>query len=1060
MKKRFNSSIITILLFCSLIVKAQSDPGTANLKHQWTFDDGTAKDAVSTNPVNGTLVGGATIVNKALKLSAAGQYLSFSGSALALKDYPVISQEIWFTSIAGANTDNTMLSYFGNASGGLGYNYIFTSVANLSNFTRTVISNGTYNSEVGVSGPEYDDGVLHQLVSVIRSDMVILYIDGVLVSQTANTKPLTTIGTSLAYLGKSGYTADDTWIGYISKFSIYNKSLSADEVQFLYQQGAEQTHIITSLTTVLSFDSLFTSETIKISGFNLSDSITIVAPAGITIDPAKLDSDVYNAPVAITYDGTTIVDGNITFTSDTIVLNIPVKSYSNACFSKLYPDLTNLVPDPYISSLTNFSEGGSISINTDPAYVYCGATSGKVSGSNGSLGVTLTGNLKTNTIYRVKAKVYVIGGLFQISISGWSGGQSDYRKSISTTGSWQDVDFTFTTGATLGSTQSIFFNNNGLSGTTGYIDNWEMYEIPKVYTSASSLSFPTHGSEKVTVRGVNLLQDITISGPAGFSINPTTMPAGVNGDTLTITFNGAASTDSFIYFTSGSVKDSIYVSGSVDPTLVTSVTVVSMDEISNSTSFKVTGYNLTTDVTFTAPAGITFSPSSLPSLLKDSSVTVTYDGIANSSGTITLSSGTATANISVLAARNDECFTQLYPDSVNLVVDPTCNTNTNLGFGNISINADLNFVYCGARSAKIAGNGTFNRNLTGTLKPNSQYRVKAKVYKSGPGEGQNLGKVTYTLAIDSASLPEPYRLIKIAMDSACKYYSKYTPFVYDIYVYYSSGIPTAQASYHGSIGFGPLTQYMWVGTAMHEMAHFFGSGTTTTWQSKIVNGVWTGTVAANLLKSISGETLKGDMQHYWPYGINQKSEITNFGSQAAQTQALINAVKIVKAMLVDDCGLPTNNPAVGVGVYGWDASSADIYHEVTIPNSWQDVDFTFITGNTLKTSQTVYFKGGSGYIDNWEMYEIPLPSEMKETNQLSQKVYFMENKIVTEIALTKRSEINISVYDLQGKLMVTTNTWYDAGYNKKVIDVSLPNGIYIVKIISDEISISKKIISF
>ena len=148
------------------------------------------------------------------------------------------------------------------------------------------------------------------------------------------------------------------------------------------------------------------------------------------------------------------------------------------------------------------------------------------------------------------------------------------------------------------------------------------------------------------------------------------------------------------------------------------------------------------------------------------------------------------------------------------------------------------------------------------------------------------------------------------MDSACWYYNRYTTFRGNIYVYYNAGIPTAQSNYHGSIGFGPNTTYMWVGTAMHEMAHFVGSGTTLAWQSKLVNGIWTGTVASNLLKNATGEILKGDNNsnpiHFWPYGINYKSEITNLGSVTNQQNALILHCKLVKAMVIDDAGLPNS----------------------------------------------------------------------------------------------------------------------------------------------------------
>jgi hypothetical protein len=167
-----------------------------------------------------------------------------------------------------------------------------------------------------------------------------------------------------------------------------------------------------------------------------------------------------------------------------------------------------------------------------------------------------------------------------------------------------------------------------------------------------------------------------------------------------------------------------------------------------------------------------------------------------------------------------------------------------------------------------------------------------------------MGNVTYTLAQDVIDAGErTHKLIKTAMDSACYYYNRYTTFRANIWVYYNAGIPTAQASYHGSIGFGPNERYMWVGTAMHEMAHYFGSGTTTTWKNMMVGGLWQGAVGKALCLQLTGQTLKGDNNnspvHYWPTGINQREEVSS------QTD-LINHAKIVKAMLIDDAKLPTS----------------------------------------------------------------------------------------------------------------------------------------------------------
>ncbi len=166
-----------------------------------------------------------------------------------------------------------------------------------------------------------------------------------------------------------------------------------------------------------------------------------------------------------------------------------------------------------------------------------------------------------------------------------------------------------------------------------------------------------------------------------------------------------------------------------------------------------------------------------------------------------------------------------------------------------------------------------------------------------------MGNVTFTMGFDSTANPEPYRLIKIAMDSACVYYNRYTSFTANVWVAYNSGVPTAEASYHGQVAFGSNTRYMWVGTAIHELAHYFGSGTTTVWKGKVVGGIWTGTNGSTLLKNQTGEVLKGDAQHFWPYGINQKEEITGLGGQAAQENGLALSAKLVQAMVKLDCGL-------------------------------------------------------------------------------------------------------------------------------------------------------------
>jgi len=202
-------------------------------------------------------------------------------------------------------------------------------------------------------------------------------------------------------------------------------------------------------------------------------------------------------------------------------------------------------------------------------------------------------------------------------------------------------------------------------------------------------------------------------------------------------------------------------------------------------------------------------------------------------------------------------------------------------------------------------NGTYQTTITFPA-ANVTYYVRAYATNNlGTSYGNAIavtpftGNVTYNLAFTPASTTEQtyYNLIKTAMDSACYYYNRYTTFSANIYVYYNSGIPTAQASFYGAIGFGPNTWYMHVATAMHEMAHYFGSGTTTVWQNLTVDGVYTGAAATAMLRTVTGNpsaVLYADDTHFWDYGLNYRDEATS-------VNVYIGHAKIVNAMRTD-CG--------------------------------------------------------------------------------------------------------------------------------------------------------------
>jgi hypothetical protein len=214
-----------------------TDPGTANLVHSWTFDDGTADDSVG--DANGTLVGGAAIVDGALVTTAQDQWMEMPGDVIAINTLEEVTVEAWYTPTAGANASWSMLAYFGDSVDGLGSNGFFITSARGDDKSRAAISVGDiatpWASESGADGPEYDDGMLHHMVSTLDDKEITLYIDGVLIAATplAEHNSIAGLSNNLAYLAKGGYDGDPEWIGAIHEFNIYNRALTAQEVSYL-----------------------------------------------------------------------------------------------------------------------------------------------------------------------------------------------------------------------------------------------------------------------------------------------------------------------------------------------------------------------------------------------------------------------------------------------------------------------------------------------------------------------------------------------------------------------------------------------------------------------------------------------------------------------------------------------------------------------------------------------------------------------------------------------------------------------------------------------------------
>ncbi|GAA5128105.1 RICIN domain-containing protein [Luteolibacter yonseiensis] len=114
--------------------------------------------------------------------------------------------------------------------------------------------------------------------------------------------------------------------------------------------------------------------------------------------------------------------------------------------------------------------------------------------------------------------------------------------------------------------------------------------------------------------------------------------------------------------------------------------------------------------------------------------------------------------------------------------------------------------------------------------------------------------------------------ITAVMNEAVAIYNAQTNIDVNINVAWHPGVPTAEASYNGELKFGGSISTQ---VALHEIAHYLGSGTTWQWENQFDGGgIWTGAATRNLIKLYDGPgaELRRSGVHYYPYGFNYGSE--------------------------------------------------------------------------------------------------------------------------------------------------------------------------------------------
>ena len=284
--------------------------------------------------------------------------------------------------------------------------------------------------------------------------------------------------------------------------------------------------------SLLLFDALSPVREFTVTGVNLISDITLTAPVGLVLDKPTLTAAEATGGAVVTaeYDfSTPLLNDSIILTGSSVLAKLYVNGFNGVegCYNMLYDDKTNLISDPLMNSLSTYGGWGNKSIASDG---FCN-NSGFINGTavcypnSGSIDANIT--WKPFTKYRIYAMVRTENGTMNIGVSNVGHATNDVNFEVpNTNGVWQQFDVSFTTGATAGA-GLCFFNGCGNStGYIGYIDNWQIYELdePNIVTNPMSFAFdPQFTTSSFTVIGQNLTENITLTAPAGITLDKNTL---------------------------------------------------------------------------------------------------------------------------------------------------------------------------------------------------------------------------------------------------------------------------------------------------------------------------------------------------------------------------------------------------------------------------------------------------------------------------------------------------------------------------------------------------------
>jgi uncharacterized repeat protein (TIGR02543 family) len=239
-------------------------------------------------------------------------------------------------------------------------------------------------------------------------------------------------------------------------------------------------------------------KTFKVTGLNLTDNVTLSAPAGITLNPTSITpaEAADGKTVTVTVNPSTDkLEGQITVSTATTGIDnktVNVTAFKNAYCANFLAPAKNIMVDPYFNNNPQPGWGGSANISEN---AYCGAYAGRVLGNwQNCIDKPTTIPWKPETAYLLRVYVNTTGSGTLIEYGNtWIGGNRNSRGYVPNTGGeWELHEATFVTGNTTDNGRLSLATDDG--GAYSYFDNFELYEawIVSFNTGAGSAVAPKY----------------------------------------------------------------------------------------------------------------------------------------------------------------------------------------------------------------------------------------------------------------------------------------------------------------------------------------------------------------------------------------------------------------------------------------------------------------------------------------------------------------------------------------------------------------------------------------